>query len=391
MLFLKHAGLTVSSIYNHERMSVTLGERMFRILQIEGYVTLLSSFDPRKYPHVYVKSILAELTDPLRANCELLCLGNEVELVRFTEEMRSLLYELCNTGIARRVNQRISIAPLSLYIVQGMLYFSEIPNSRISIYFGEDSVALASRLNLSQQQRPSHGKFLDLCSGPGIQGLLAASYGYEVTAVEINPLAAEMSRCNARFNGIPSRRYTVHESSLVEYLSRPNCQKYYKIVANPPLVPVPSDEQYQFVGHGGVAGLEITTIIVEKASQLLQDGGELTTLGFSGGNKLGPYVLDVVSSVTSSGHYIGNLSILGCESVSKTSRFVKSVAKTINGFKDDTSTSPGMLASKYFKSDISVIYSYFLSLMRIDVKTVVNDGLKVYDFAGSTRYLTWWI
>ena len=73
MLFLKHAGLTVSSIYNHERMSVTLGERMFRILQIEGYVTLLSSFDPRKYPHVYVKSILAELTDPLRANCELLC------------------------------------------------------------------------------------------------------------------------------------------------------------------------------------------------------------------------------------------------------------------------------------------------------------------------------
>ena len=69
MLFLKHAGLTVSSIYNHERMSVTLGERMFRILQIEGYVTLLSSFDPRKYPHVYVKSILAELNDPLRANC----------------------------------------------------------------------------------------------------------------------------------------------------------------------------------------------------------------------------------------------------------------------------------------------------------------------------------
>lgn len=71
-------------------------------------------------------------------------------------------------------------------------------------------------------------KVLDVGTGSGLLALFAARRGARVTALDINPLAAETARCNAGSNGLEME---VLESDLLENLPP---QIFDIILVNPP-------------------------------------------------------------------------------------------------------------------------------------------------------------
>jgi release factor glutamine methyltransferase len=70
---------------------------------------------------------------------------------------------------------------------------------------------------------------LDLGTGSGVQGIMAAAKGGRVTAVDVNPYAVRCARLNARRNGLASRMRAV-EGDLFGGISR----RFDLIVLDPP-------------------------------------------------------------------------------------------------------------------------------------------------------------
>ncbi len=77
---------------------------------------------------------------------------------------------------------------------------------------------------------------LDLCSGSGILGIVAAQCGARVTAVDISQKAVLATRLNARLNGVKVR---VVRGDLFGAVSR---ERFDVIVSNPPYLPSESTE-----------------------------------------------------------------------------------------------------------------------------------------------------
>jgi methylase of polypeptide subunit release factors len=152
---------------------------------------------------------------------------------------------------------------LALYVVAGIWLFFEAHIANPKLYFGDDSFALLNRL------RPvKGGRTLDLCAGPGIQGLYCSRVAKSVTAVEINPLAAGLARVNCRLNDIDNLRVVVGD--MVSSLPG---ETFDHIVCNPPLLPFPEDIDYPFVGHGGADGWKLVWRVLDGLpSRLSMEG-----------------------------------------------------------------------------------------------------------------------
>ena len=131
------------------------------------------------------------------------------------------------------------------------------------MYIGMDSHGLAQTA-----PRDHCDNVLDLCSGSGIQGIVASRYARNVTAVDINPRAIRFARFNAQLNGIEN--YHAKLGNLFDVLDN---QKFDCILANPPFVPSP-DEGLKF-RDGGVSGENILRAIVEGSWAHLTDEGRL--------------------------------------------------------------------------------------------------------------------
>lgn len=370
-----------------------MGRSLYCALAEDGFVSLFGSLDLRKYPHHIIRLHLANYEDALQAACELFCLGREVRLSRLSSHLRQSVIKLVPSGIARIKGDSITIAPLTLYVMQGLIYFAEIPNPLITVYFGEDSLGLASRLGLFG---PIKGRVLDLCSGPGIQGILLASAGNDVTAVEINPVAASIGECNAVLNACIDRYETVLQSTT-DFLMENQHRRFEKIVANPPLVPVPDNCPFHFIGAGGVDGLDLIRPIVSFGSQLLSPRGELITIGVSGGDECGPYVLDTVDKIAASGKYGCTLSILWHDAISPKSNWVSTIAQSqslysLRGRKMDVTD----ILDSYLAANISRVYAFSLRIVALcnegKDEELSKSRLRVLDFSSSNHgATTWWV
>jgi hypothetical protein len=210
--------------------------------------------------------VLEARMQPLMA---LIGLGQPVPVDSLTDPgARTLVDQLVHVGLARHVDERIDLGGLALYRYGGCWLFADRPSATPTLYFGADSVGLASRV--SQQQG---GRGLDLCAGPGIQSLVMASRGYDVDAVEINPVACELFRLNAQLNGL-ERQMTVACGNL--YDADGIGRDYDLIVTNPPLLPIPAGFPYPFVGDGGPSGLDIARRVLSGSGSRLSRHG--TTL-----------------------------------------------------------------------------------------------------------------
>ncbi len=112
-------------------------------------------------------------------------------------------------------------------------------------------------------------KVLDMGTGTGIQALIAASKGGEVTAVDINNKAIECLRYNAELNGLETRTI---KSNLFSEINH----SFDLIVFNPPYLPEdemdPKDE-LTLAWDGGKDGREVVDrFLVQFESNLNRKG-----------------------------------------------------------------------------------------------------------------------
>ena len=107
---------------------------------------------------------------------------------------------------------------------------------------------------------------LDLCTGTGIQAILAARFSDMVTGIDINPRAINFANFNALLNQVDN--VTFIEGDLYEPVGD---DKFTRILANPQLIPTPKEEEE--LSCNGKSGENILKRIIEGIPKHLEDEG----------------------------------------------------------------------------------------------------------------------
>ncbi|HEV8041397.1 MAG TPA: methyltransferase [Bryobacteraceae bacterium] len=181
---------------------------------------------------------------------------------------------LLQTGILEIDAEGLARARASIFPVGDRLIFSDhawhklphpgyttVPRDLV-MFVGSDSRWLAR----ATVRRPVHSA-LDLCTGSGVQALLAAPHARRVVAVDINPRAVQCARFNAAISGASNME--VAEGNLFEPVSA--TERFDLITANPPFVSSPVDEL--MFRDGGPSGEDIQRRIVAALPRYLAPGG----------------------------------------------------------------------------------------------------------------------
>lgn len=265
-----------------ERVAAILRRAMYW-LDTVGAREVLDSISPTESNYATVSRLIAQMPAELQPGLAFLLAGSPVK----RETLPSLLQDFCDRSAGvftvERPSGIVHMTPFSVYRTLGLWYLAHSPGAWSTVYYGDDSLALALRL-------PSgRGKALDLCAGPGIQSFICAARGWEVTSVEVNPVAVWVSQVNARLNGLTDRTQQL-EGDL--YSALPDDRTFSLICANPPLLPIPESVPYPFVGDGGPDGLLVTDRILRGAPKRLTPEGALHTLGMTLSDGYLPLTLD---------------------------------------------------------------------------------------------------
>lgn len=180
-------------------------------------------------------------------------------------------------------------ARASLFPVDGHLVFSdhaapdlfdddcaEAPADQV-MFVGADSRWLA-RATVRRAVDAS----LDLCTGSGVQALLASGHSRRVVATDLNPRAVRCARFNAAAAGVTNL------DVLIGDLYAPvRGQRFDLITANPPFVPSPVDSLA--FRDGGPSGEDVVKRVVAGVPEHLAPGGVaqvVTELGERDGEPL---------------------------------------------------------------------------------------------------------
>jgi methylase of polypeptide subunit release factors len=205
--------------------------------------------------------------------------------------LRLGLLELAGPNGVRTADLSV-VSFLSRYFVVSMSpYYPQARNSDSPVYIGPDSLTLAAAL----PYRGTFGRVLDLCTGSGIQAILLADIADQVTAVELNPLAARAAQFNAVLNGVADRLAIV-QGNL--YDAVPD-GRYDLIVANPPFLPVPDGAYHPVCGNGGEDGLAVIAPLLDGMPPWLSDDGQAIVYGEGVGDDKGPFVRELLASLAS--------------------------------------------------------------------------------------------
>ena len=155
-----------------------------------------------------------------------------------------------------------------LYLVTELNpWFENCRNKNTDIYIGGDSLRLAENISWRKGAR-----VLDLCSGTGIQGLMASRSAKQVVSVELNPKTVPVTRFNIALNEAQDVM-EVREGNLYDVLG-PD-EKFDCIYANPPFIPMLDTVEYPICGAGGEDGLRVLNAIMAGLPSRLAPGGEV--------------------------------------------------------------------------------------------------------------------
>ena len=223
---------------------------------------------------IYQQERLTE-RDPLALAIELFLLQGAIPEAELNRLLGARSREvLLRTGIVAIDAEGLARANASLFPVGDHLIFSDhawhklphpgyrtVPSDQV-MFVGNDSRWLA-RATVRRPVRAS----LDLCTGSGIQALLASAHSERVVAVDINPRAARCARFNARVSGATNVEVIV--GNLFEAVGAGG--RFDLITANPPFVPSPIDE-FKF-RDGGRSGEAVQERIVAELPRYLAPGG----------------------------------------------------------------------------------------------------------------------
>lgn len=177
------------------------------------------------------------------------------------------LESLISMKILRRKNDLISssvdIFPCIEHYFATDHHFADMKFSRSVMFLSKDSYTLAR----GTIRRPV-GRSLDLCTGSGVQAILAAGHSEHVVGVDINPRAINFAEFNKIFNEVENVEF--REGDLFEAVKD---EKFDLIVANPPFVPSPDQKGRIFYRDGGYSGEEILQRILKDLDRYIAPGG----------------------------------------------------------------------------------------------------------------------
>ena len=186
----------------------------------------------------------------------------------FGSETYDLLFDL---GILRvdlgSCRSRVDLFPVDDLVVATDHRYQVLVDDALDeepvMYLGRDSIGLVKAA--PRRRSRSH---LDLCTGSGIQAIVAASYSDRVLGVDLNPRALRFSRFNASLNGVAHARFM-----LSDLYAAAESERFDSITANPPFVPSPTDDLA--FRDGGADGEKVLRRIVMEAAEHLKPGGRL--------------------------------------------------------------------------------------------------------------------
>ncbi len=150
--------------------------------------------------------------------------------------------------------------------------------------FSMDAVLLAHFPRFTGRER-----VLDLGTGTGVIPLLIADHVAEITAVELNPVQAELATRNVRLNNL-TEKITVREGDYRDPPALFACMDYDLVFSNPPYRPVMSGAVS--TGARAAARHELTATLadtVRAASFALRHGGRIAMVHLP--ERLGEIVL----------------------------------------------------------------------------------------------------
>lgn len=126
----------------------------------------------------------------------------------------------------------------------------------------EDTFLLAENLAVKEGEVA-----LDVGTGTGLIALLMARKARFVLGVDINPLAVELARENARLNGIKNVEFRL--SDLFERVE----EKFDAITFNAPYLPGEPEEPIDLALVGGKTGREVLDRFIKEVPEYLNPGG----------------------------------------------------------------------------------------------------------------------
>lgn len=134
----------------------------------------------------------------------------------------------------------------------------------------EDTFLLAENLRVNRNDF-----VLDMGTGCGILGILAAKKARSVIAVDINPYAVYCAKMNAKFNGV-ERKMNIIRGDLFQPIKK--SEKFDVILFNAPYLPSEGAEQKTWIEKawaGGPDGRELIDRFLLEASKHLGINGRI--------------------------------------------------------------------------------------------------------------------
>jgi release factor glutamine methyltransferase len=134
----------------------------------------------------------------------------------------------------------------------------------------EDSFLFAENLVVSEGD-----VVLDMGTGCGILGVVAAEKAAKVVAVDVNPYAVRCARKNAKLNGVLDKFFFVQGDLFTAIRFG---EKFDLILFNAPYLPSGSVEDTSWLGRawsGGVTGRQVVDCFISGAPKYLKRNGHV--------------------------------------------------------------------------------------------------------------------
>jgi release factor glutamine methyltransferase len=134
----------------------------------------------------------------------------------------------------------------------------------------EDSFLFAENLKVT-----GGCKVVDMGTGCGILGVIAAKKADRVVAIDVNPYAVKCAKNNAEINGVGNRVSFIQGDLFAPLRNR---KEFDLILFNAPYLPSEETEKDSWMGwawDGGVSGRTVIDRFLWEAPKYLKPGGEI--------------------------------------------------------------------------------------------------------------------
>ena len=248
-----------------------------------------SDFTDPWYNFDEMKRVLEALDSPYKRTIFLLQMGVGSPRQDIEAEIGSeALDDILECGLWEEKDGEICCRNLIVLTYRGLYlvtelnsWFENCQNKNTDVYIGSDSLRLAENISWRKGAR-----VLDLCSGTGIQGLMASRSAGKIVSVELNPKTVPVTRFNISLNEAQDIM-EVREGSLYDVLSQD--EVFDCIYANPPFIPMLDTVEYPICGAGGEDGLRVLNDIMAGLPARLAPGGEVVIFCECLGDRVGVF------------------------------------------------------------------------------------------------------